>query len=167
MILPAFVVKMARYNAWRNEDLLRAADALDDAARDRNLGAFFGSIRGTMSHLLWGDQLWMSRLADAEPPPCRLSGSAALHRDWRALKAARREMDAAIENWAAAVAPDWLAGYLRWFSGATGREMVKPRALCVAHFFNHQTHHRGQIHAMLTASGAVVGETDLIFMPDD
>jgi uncharacterized damage-inducible protein DinB len=166
MITPEFVATMTRYNAWRNGDLLRAADALDEAALDEDRGAFFGSIRGTMSHLLWADQLWLSRLAKAEPPSCGLPGSAALHADWTALKVERREMDAAIDVWAASVTPDWLAGRLRWFSGASGREMEKPVSLCVAHFFNHQTHHRGQIHAMLTAAGAPVGDTDLVFMPE-
>jgi uncharacterized damage-inducible protein DinB len=56
-------------------------------------------------------------------------------------------------------------GDLGWFSGAMGREVTKPKALLVLHMFNHQTHHRGQIHAMLTTAGARPGDTDIPFMP--
>ncbi|MEM6727609.1 MAG: DinB family protein, partial [Pseudomonadota bacterium] len=58
------------------------------------------------------------------------------------------------------------AGDLSWFSGALGRDVTKPLAFCVAHFFNHQTHHRGQIHAMLTAAGHVPPDTDLFLLAD-
>ena len=60
-----------------------------------------------------------------------------------------------------------LAGELHWYSHAMGREMAKPYGLCVMHLFNHQTHHRGQVHAMLTAAGARPDDTDLPFMPED
>ncbi|MEZ5861079.1 MAG: DinB family protein [Geminicoccaceae bacterium] len=68
-------------------------------------------------------------------------------------------------EWARGLDPGWLAGELSWHSGAIGREVTRPRALLVAHLFNHQTHHRGQVHAMLTAAGAKTGPTDLPFMP--
>jgi uncharacterized damage-inducible protein DinB len=60
----------------------------------------------------------------------------------------------------------WFDGDLTWFSGAMGKQMSKSKMLLVPHFFNHQTHHRGQIHAMLTAAGVKPGATDLAFMPD-
>ena len=74
-------------------------------------------------------------------------------------------MDKAITAWADQVSADWLASDLSWYSGAAGRDMVSPVWFCVTHFFNHQTHHRGQVHAMLTAAGAKPDDTDLFLMP--
>ena len=156
---------MARYNAWQNESLYGAAGTLDDAARRAQRGAFFGSIHATLSHLVWADRMWLSRFGRGEAPGGGIAGSVALFADWPSLGAARRAMDAEILVWADALSEADLEGDLSWFSGATGREMVRPRALCVLHLFNHQTHHRGQVHAMLTAAGAVPGPTDLAFAP--
>ena len=81
--------------------------------------------------------------------------------------AARPALDARIAAWADAAGPDDLSGDLTWWSGATGREVTQPRALCVTQLFNHQTHHRGQVHAMLTGLGVATHDTDLPFMPDE
>ena len=70
MIDPGYVQRLARYNRWQNENLYGVADSLSDAERRRERGAFFGSIHGTLSHLLWADRMWMSRLA---PPGGRHS----------------------------------------------------------------------------------------------
>jgi uncharacterized damage-inducible protein DinB len=77
------------------------------------------------------------------------------------LQARRAEADAGIEAWAARLTPADIAGEITWFSGATGQEMRRPRWLLVTHMFNHQTHHRGQAHALITAAGARPGDTDL------
>ncbi len=167
MINPAFVVTMARYNIWQNKSLLEAADQLDDAARKADRGAFFGSIHGTFSHLLWGDRMWMSRLAGHPPPSAGSIGeSASMIEDWTTLKEERNATDVAIAEWAESLQETDLDEDLTWFSGATGAEVTKPVALLVTHMFNHQTHHRGQIHAMLTAAGVRPGATDLFIMPD-
>ncbi|PWE34428.1 damage-inducible protein DinB [Maritimibacter sp. 55A14] len=158
---------MARYNMWQNESLVAACDRLDAAARQRDRGAFFGSIAGTLSHLLWADDLWMARLDGGPAPEGGIAESPRLHSDWTAYKAARAAADRRILNWADRLVPEALEGVLSWHSGAQGREVTRPRALCVAHFFNHQTHHRGQVHAMLTALGIVWGDTDLVFMPEE
>ena len=68
-----------------------------------------------------------------------------------------------IVDWADAVTGADLAGQMVWYSAAVGQEMSRPQALCAMHMFNHQTHHRGQVHAMLTAAGAMPGPTDLAF----
>ncbi len=164
MIEPAFVRSMARYNAWQNESLYGAASTLDDAARKLDRGAFFHSIHGTLCHLLWADRMWLHRFAGTEKPSVRIGDSAGMIADWDELAAQRRDFDAVIIDWAQRVSPDWLAGDLSWFSGATQREMRKPVGLLVAHLFNHQTHHRGQVHAMLTAAGAKPDDTDLMLL---
>ena len=163
---PELCRTMARYNAWQNANLFGAAAELSDAERRRDRGVFFGSIHATLSHLLWGDTMWMSRFDGWERPDGGIGGSVAFAGEWETLVARRTEADARIRDWAGRVAPDWLASELRWHSGALGREVTKPAGLCVAHFFNHQTHHRGQVHAMLTAAGARPGDTDLFAMPD-
>lgn len=166
MLTPDYCVTMARYNAWQNGNLIGAADGLDAAARQADRGAFFGSIAATFSHLLWADGMWMSRFAGGPPPPGGIPGSPALYADWAAFKPARAAMDARILAWARGLAPADVSGDLTWFAGSIGREVTKPRALCFMHLFNHQIHHRGQIHAMLTAAGAAPGATDLPFMPE-
>ena len=167
MIQAGFVRTMARYNAWQNRSLYGAASALDDAARDADRGAFFGSIRRTLSHLLWGDTIWMSRFDGWEAPDVGIPGSSDWITGWDELSQRRREADELILDWATQVSDAALAGDLTWHSGALGRDVTRPLALCVTHFFNHQTHHRGQVHAMLTAAGAHPGDTDLFIMPED
>ena len=164
MITPEWCRMLAAYNAEMNRRLYAAADRLSDAQRREDRGAFFGSVQGTLSHLLWGDAMWMSRFDGWERPAGSIEESPGLHADWEALKVARTAADARIEGWAARVAPDWLAGEMRWFSGAVGREMTRPVAVLVTHFFNHQTHHRGQVHALLTGLGQSTGATDLPFI---
>jgi uncharacterized damage-inducible protein DinB len=166
MITPAWVRVMAAYNAEMNRRLYTAADGLTPAQRNEDRGAFFGSIHGTLSHLLWGDSTWMHRFAGWPRPEGGIAGSPRLFADWEALKAARGDADARIEAWAAQLDPAWLAGTLRWVSAAANREMTQPASLLVTHFFNHQTHHRGQVHALLTGFGARTGDTDLPFILD-
>lgn len=167
MITPGFAHTMARYNRWQNRSLYAAADGLDAAARHADRGAFFGSIHGTLSHLLWGDTIWMSRFDGWQAPAIAIPDSAGFVPDWPALKAARDSADARILHWAEELDEEALSGDLVWYSGAAGREVSQPLALCVTHFFNHQTHHRGQVHAMLTAAGARPGDTDLFLLPED
>lgn len=155
---------MVRYNAWQNVSLYREADALGEAARREERGAFFSSIHGTLSHLLWGDRIWMHRFTGSEKPAGGIRDSVGLYADWTDLKAARIGQDDIISGWAADIDAAWLAVDTIWFSGAMGREVRRPNWLLVTHFFNHQTHHRGQVHAMITAAGGKPDDTDLIFM---
>ena len=80
------------------------------------------------------------------------------------LARARSEADAKISAWAEKLSEHWLLEDLTWYSGSVGKEMRMPRDLLVAHFFNHQTHHRGQVHAMITAAGEQTGDTDLFIV---
>lgn len=161
-----YVRVMARYNRWQNDNLLTAAQGLDAAERDRDRGAFFGSITRTFSHLLWADRTWMSRFDGGEAPGGGIPASTGLITDWDQFLDERRAVDARLIAWADSVPQDWFQGDLHWYSGALGRDMVAPKVRVAIHIFNHQTHHRGQIHAMLTAAGAHPGATDLAFMPE-
>ncbi len=156
---------MARYNEWQNRSLYTAAEALGESARKQDRAAFFGSIHGTLSHLVWGDRLWLSRFR-GEPRPAGggIKESSGLFIDWQQMQLARAELDQQIIAWADALDSSWLYGNLSWVSGVSGREITRPRWLLVTHFFNHQTHHRGQVHAMLTAAGAKPDDTDLMLL---
>jgi uncharacterized damage-inducible protein DinB len=165
MIDAAYVQRMARYNRWQNENLYGAADALSDAERQRTRGAFFGSIHATLNHLLWGDRIWMSRLAGTPRPEGGIPQSVSLYADWNDLKRERAAFDTVIIDWADQLEDASLAGELTWFSGAIKAEVRKPKWLLVTHMFNHQTHHRGQVHCMLTQAGSKPGDTDLPFTP--
>lgn len=166
MITPGYCHMMARYNAWQNENLIAAAAGLAPAELTKFRGAHFGSIMATFNHLLWADTIWMSRLAGWDKPSGGIKDSVSFTTNWIVFLRARREADRQITDWAGRLEVEELEGILSWHSGALGREVEKPYALCVAHMFNHQTHHRGQIHAMLTAAGARPGDTDLFAMPE-
>ncbi|MCB9958865.1 MAG: DinB family protein [Rhodospirillaceae bacterium] len=161
MITPAFARTMADYNAVMNNDLYGVASQLDDAERRRDRGAFWHSIHGTLCHLLWADTMWMSRFAGWQAPPVVLKDSAGWYDDFAEMTEARHKADAGIGLWADGLTDAKLTGDLTWYSGAAGREFTYPVAFLVAHFFNHQTHHRGQAHALLTAAGATPGATDI------
>ena len=164
-VMPRFVRTMAAYNGEMNRRLYAAASRLSDAERRRDRGAFWGSIHGTFNHLLWGDQIWMSRFDGWAPPTVPSKQSINMIEDFAALTAEREAADAKIEGWANRIDDTWLGADQTWFSGAAGRELSLPRGLLMMHFFNHQTHHRGQAHAMLTAAGEKTGDTDLFLIP--
>ncbi|HJU20281.1 MAG TPA: DinB family protein [Stellaceae bacterium] len=164
MITPSYIRTMAAYNAEMNRRLYAAAGRLSDAERRASRGAFWGSIHGTLCHILWGDGMWMSRFDNWPKPAVAIKQSAQMIEDFSELAAARERADADIARWAEAVDDAWLAEDLVWFSGAANREMRARKPLLVTHFFNHQTHHRGQAHALITAAGQQTGDTDLFLL---
>jgi uncharacterized damage-inducible protein DinB len=166
MIDRAYVQRMARYNRWQNENLYGVADALPETERQRERGAWFGSIHKTLSHLLWGDLIWMSRFAGTPKPEGGIKESVGLFADWHNLKSERKRFDGAMVDWADSIEPSWLAANQTYFSGAIGRDVTKPRWVLVTHMFNHQTHHRGQVHCLLTQAGVRPSDTDLPFLPE-
>jgi uncharacterized damage-inducible protein DinB len=166
MVTVEYCQTMARYNAWQNRSLTACIKALDDKELKKDRKAFFGSIWKTANHLLWGDQLWMSRFDGGHAPDGGLEESLALHDDLQLFLDDRLRTDNRILRWADRVKQIDLIGPMMWYSGAMETTLTRPKGLCVAHFFNHQTHHRGQLHAMLTAAGQKPEATDLPFMPE-
>ncbi|HUO54759.1 MAG TPA: DinB family protein [Rhodoblastus sp.] len=161
MIDPAYAKIFARYNRWQNESLFTAAAPLTDAQRREDRGAFFKSVHATLNHLLWADAMWMSRLADVARPATPFPGLDDVA-DWDVLTRRRVELDERIIGWADGLRAGDLDGDLVWVSGLMGGAVRRPRWIAVAHMFNHQTHHRGQVHALLTGLGARPQDTDLI-----
>ena len=158
---------MAAYNRWQNQSLYQAACELTDTQRREDRGLFFGSVHSTLNHLLWGDKTWLSRFSGREPARmASIPESVDEYGTWEVMVEARKTLDEEIIAWSDTVDEGFLAGDLSWYSGAMGREVSKPYSVLVAHFFNHQTHHRGQVHGVLTAMGQTPDDTDLPFMPE-
>lgn len=139
----------AGYNAWCNEQLYDAAATVSDADYRADRGAFFKSLHGTLNHLLVGDRVWMRRFTGvgAQPP----SLDAILHDDFAALRAARRTQDTLISRYIDGLSAEALAGTLRYRTVTYPQTIEQALAPALDHFFNHQTHHRGQAHALLSA----------------
>ena len=166
MIDTAYVQRMARYNRWQNQNLYGVADQLSDDERRRERGAFFGSVHKTLSHLLWADQIWMSRFTDRAEAEGQHSRVRLAVSGLERLKRDRAAFDEAMIAWADKLEPAALEGDLSWFSGALKRDLTKPKWLLVTHMFNHGTHHRGQVHCMLTQAGGKPHATDLQALPE-
>ena len=166
MIDRDYCVTMSRYNTWQNSQMADSLKALDEPALHLDRGAFFGSIMATLNHLMWGDHIWISRFDGGDAPQAGPLDALKLHKTFASWRGARVQMDGRIAMWAQNLANGDLKGDLTWFSGSVGKEMKKPMEICVVQLFNHQTHHRGQIHAMMTAAGLKTSATDLPFMPD-
>ncbi|MEO1469604.1 MAG: DinB family protein, partial [Pseudomonadota bacterium] len=138
---------LAGYNAWANRRLYAAVLALPPGAAARDLGAFFRSPLATLNHVMVADLVWLARLRAIAPPPFDLDH--VLHDDMAELDLARRALD---DDICRAVEETDPAATIRYRRGDA--EMAAPAAELLAHLFNHQTHHRGQVHAMLTRLAA-------------
>jgi uncharacterized damage-inducible protein DinB len=163
---------LAQYNRWFNQRLYDACESLPDEERRRDRAAFFGSIHNTLNHIVWGDQLWLQRFAHSGTPFPSLAGdlldvpASAVHgtvlfEDWAALRAKRERLDAAIEAWMAEMPMEFPASVMR-YANTKGVAREHPAWKALTHFFNHQTHHRGQVTTLLMQAGVDPGTTDLI-----
>lgn len=167
MITNDYLRSMARYNRWQNGEIYGAAARLSDPERRKERGAFFGSIHGTLSHLYWADRIWLSRFDLIEAPDVPNAQSAQYVPDFDELVSKRVDLDAILIKFCDGYKSGPVEGRLTWFSGAIGKEATAPLTVIFTHFFNHQTHHRGQVHAMLTAAGEKTADTDLFLMPHE
>ena len=149
--LPEVLRLLARYNRLANERLYDACAALSDEERRRDRRGFFRSIYGTLNHILLGDRNWLARFRGGEAPSTGLD--AILYEDFAELHAARATEDDRLEAFVRDVTPAFLAGSIRYVNNE-GRLLEDPTDLLVLHLFNHQTHHRGQVHDMLSQAGA-------------
>jgi uncharacterized damage-inducible protein DinB len=154
-------VELAGYNAWANRRLYAAARALPDAEYRADRGAFFGSLHGTLNHLLATDRIWMRRFTGSGDAPDRLD--AILHDDLDGLERARIAEDARIRAYVAGLDDASLAATIRYRRVTTPEPIEQPLGPGLAHLFNHQTHHRGQAHAILTGLGREAPALDLLF----
>lgn len=152
---------LARYNEWANRRLYAAAAELSDTQYRADRGAFFKSMHGTLNHLLVTDRIWMKRITGQGDAPDRLD--AILFDDFSELRAAREAEDARIIAHITRLAEEQLAGVIRYRRVSTPDLHEQALAAALAHLFNHQTHHRGQVHAILTG---LVGRAPVLDLLD-
>jgi uncharacterized damage-inducible protein DinB len=152
----------AGYNAWCNERLYAAAAEVGDADYRADRGAFFKSLHGTLNHLVVGDIIWMHRFTGEGALPASLD--AIPYEGFASLRAARRALDARIARYVQGLSEADLSGTIRYRTLSNPADLEQQLAPALDHFFNHQTHHRGQAHAMLTAAGRQTGDTDLFLL---
>jgi len=149
MLKPHFD-ELAAYNRWANRRMYDDAATLPDEARKRPLGLFFGSVHGTLNHLLVADYIWMRRFTGDGPQPERLNQI--LHEDFDALRQARIAEDERIFAFVTTLKePDY--DRVLEYRNSTGKTFQQNLGPALRHFFNHQTHHRGQVHAGMTILG--------------
>jgi len=171
-----YVRKMAEYNSWMNAKVYEAAGKLSPAELAQDRGAFFGSLLGTLNHLVVADTIWLKRFAAhparfaalepvrALPLPKRLD--TILFTDLAAMTIHRVWLDGVITAFADAVTETDLASTLH-YTNTKGTPFARPLFGVLMHFFNHQTHHRGQASTLLTQAGVELGVTDLLaLLPD-
>ena len=151
---------LAGYNRWANERLYEAAAKLDDTDYRADHGAFFKSMHGTLNHMLVADRIWMWRFTGEGNVAASLD--TILHEDFAGLRAARRAEDERILRYATALNDADLSGWFRYRTITNPVDMEQQLAPALDHFFNHQTHHRGQAHVLLTAIAGSAPSFDLI-----
>jgi uncharacterized damage-inducible protein DinB len=158
-------VMMANYNEWANARLFRAAGTLKEALYRKGVGAYFRSLHGTLNHLLVADRIWMRRLTGTGEHPEKLN--TILFEDLPSLHAARVEEDSRIIAFVQSL--DETAFEDVWdYRTLNGTPQRQRRWEILAHLFNHETHHRGQAHAILTVLGVAEPEPlDLLIMQRD
>ena len=165
LVSPEWCRMMARYNAWQNDGLRMVVAELSPEALTLDRGAHFGSILMTLSHILWADRTWLARIESRHHDLGGVADSVRHAPDARTWIEARTKADDALLAWASRVTPETLAAPLTWTPASGGPPRTKDLGLIVSHMFNHQTHHRGQVHAMLTSAGVQPQATDLTAMP--
>jgi uncharacterized damage-inducible protein DinB len=160
--MKAYFEQRAAHNRWANARLYEAALSLNDADYRRDLGAFFKSMHGTLNHLLLTDRLWLKRLTGEGEHPNQLN--AIIYEDRRALALARADEDDRIIAYVATLDDSMIEG-LQKYANTSGKEFEQKRRDILAHLFNHQTHHRGQAHTILSiCTGKEPPQLDLLLM---
>jgi len=156
---------MARFNRWANARLYASVAELDDDAYRKDRGAFFGSIHHTLNHLMVVDRLWSARIQNRDSGIRSLDQ--VLFQDFEALKSGRVEEDGkliALVDEMSDQAFEAPVRYRRMIGD--GLEEVRAGHILIT-LFNHQTHHRGQVHAMLTQAGVTLPPLDVVFYLDE
>ena len=139
----------AAYNAWANRRIYDAASRLSDADYCSDGGAYFGSVHGTLNHILVGDRIWMRRFTGEGPIQSRLDEI--LFDDLASLRSEREAQDGRIIAYIDGLTEKQLGQTFTYRTIVRPVDITQALAPALSHFFNHQTHHRGQVHALLSA----------------
>ncbi len=152
---------LAEYNTWANRLLYAAASDLTEEELHRDTGAFFGSVFGTLSHIVTADRIWLNRFTGEGPKPKALDERP--YERFADLRAAREEDDARIIRFIASLTPETIESAFTYTPVTTPEIVTHKLWPALTHMFNHQTHHRGQVHASLTGMGKPSLALDLIY----
>jgi len=155
----SYFATLAHYNAWANRRLYQACEALGETEYLRERPSFFGSLHATLNHILVADRIWIARIEGQTPPNLKLDQI--LYGDLIGLKVARLAEDEHIRNMVAGISAARLDRPLE-YRNSRGDRFETPLRLVLAHFFNHQTHHRGQVHGLLSQTEVPPPPLDLI-----
>ena len=158
MDLPAYFRMIAGYNRVANERLFERCAQLDSVEYRKQRQGSFGSIHGLLNHILLGDRIWMARFEGKghSTPPL----NTILFDGFSGLRSARIEEDTRIEVFFEHLEADFLCRSIR-YTNSQGKEYIEEAPVAVSHFFNHQTHHRGQVHVMLSQTRVPPPSLDL------
>jgi uncharacterized damage-inducible protein DinB len=156
----AYFRRFARYNAWANRRLYDACAGLSASDYKAERASFFGSIHATLNHILVSDRIWLSRFENRSSDIKSLDQI--LYDDFTALRGARETEDVRIVGFLGTLADADLERVLHYRTMA-GERQETPLAWALGHFFNHQTHHRGQVHGLLSGTPVPPPPLDLIY----
>ncbi len=167
---------MSQYNTLMNDRIYRVAATLTKDERERDLGIFFKSIHGTLNHILLADRIWMGRFTTRTDRKFNALENAKLifefeslkqilYPDFEELNRERVETDKSIEQWLQEIDSDVLSISIH-YTNSSGKERTHDLWFALTHFFNHQTHHRGQVTALLNQLNKDYGVTDFPIIYD-
>ena len=151
----------ADYNRWANERVYEACATLSGEDYRADMGAFFGSAERTLNHLLAADRIWLKRFTGEGEAPTGLD--AVLFEDFAELRAAREAEDRRIIDWLNGLQEAELSRIISYTPISTPTKVELRLGPILAHVFNHQTHHRGQVHTILTSLGKPSIAIDLVY----
>jgi uncharacterized damage-inducible protein DinB len=155
----------SHYNAWANSRIYDAAARLSNEQYRADRGAFFKSVHGTLNHLLVTDRIWMKRFTGEGEAPDRLD--AIVFETLEELCAAREAEDRRINQWVEGLDDRRIAGTIKYRRVSSPEEFEQQLSLALAHWFNHQTHHRGQVHVLLTQADVTPPPLDVVFFLEE
>ena len=150
----------AHYNAWANIRIYDACAELSEAEYLKSRPSFFGSIHATLNHILVGDRTWMARFTGGTSGIVALNQE--LYAEFAGLRVARLAEDALIISYIDNLDDGALMSWLE-YRNVAGEDQADEISILLSHFFNHQTHHRGQAHALLSQTDVPPPQLDLIY----
>lgn len=154
---------LSQYNSWMNEKIYHACNQLSEQQRKQNCEAFFGSIHGTLDHIIYADTAWLERLRDNQFTPRDITKG--MFDSWQELTKQRFVLDKEILNWTHQLDGKTLNSTFTYKSNVDKKTRSAPYWCSALHMFNHQTHHRGQLTTLLTQRSIDIGDTDIAAMP--
>jgi uncharacterized damage-inducible protein DinB len=151
------------FNRWANRRLLKAVQVLQWEDLTRDLRASYGSIRGTLVHIIWGEWLWLRRWQGESPKQILLAED---FPDWTTLEsrwiAVEKEQQAFLER----LTDDALEMRVS-YENLQGQRWEYSLAQMMQHVVNHSSYHRGQVVTLLRQLEQMPPATDFLVFLDE